>query len=319
MNIASQTIHLNYAKRKQLTGKGVGVALFDTGIGYHPDLIEPYHNRLVAFYDTISGKSKYYDDNGHGTHTAGILAGSGIASNGLYRGVAPGCHFVSIKILNQRGEGSINQILEGIEWLLKHYKEYNIRLVNISVGSSRGKKFSEDSPLVTAVNSLWEAGMTVFTAAGNHGPDSYTIGAPGNSRKIITVGSSDISFPPQAKDFSGRGPTEYCIKKPDVVAPGTDIVSCYPMIPNILTGAYVPLPGMRNNLILPLSAPYSKRTGTSMSTPMICGMAALLLEKYPSMTNKEIKMRLRNRALSLGYPHSRQGWGLIQCDRLLME
>ena len=182
MNRASKIIQLNYARRFGLTGKGIGIAIFDTGIGYHPDLCNnDSFSNLVAFYDTVSGKKSPYDDNGHGPHIAGILAGNGKTCHNLFQGIAPGCHYLVIKVLNHRGEGNTENVLTGIQWLLRHHQEYKIRLVNISVGSSRGKNFGENSPLVQGVNRLWEAGLTVFTAAGNHGPSPSSIGAPGNS------------------------------------------------------------------------------------------------------------------------------------------
>lgn len=318
MNRAAQIIHLNYARQKHLTGKGIGVAIFDTGIGYHPDLFSDHSSTgLVAFIDTIYGKKHYYDDNGHGTHIAGILAGNGRSCNGLFEGVAPGCHYIVIKVLNQRGEGNTENVLAGISWLLKHYQEYDIRIVNISVGSTRGKHFDESSPLVQGVNKLWSAGLTVFTAAGNHGPSPYSIGAPGNSRKIITVGSSDTIQTGTGRDYSGRGPTQNCIKKPDIVAPGSNIVSCYPMPFEHSSNSHSFLPSGKDAPEYYNGSAYLPRTGTSMATPIVSGCAALLLEKYPYLTNKDIKLRLRNTALNLGFSHARQGWGLIQCDRLL--
>ena len=317
MNRAAQIIHLKSARKEHLTGKGIGVAIFDTGIGYHPDLFCNNKKGLVAFIDTIYGRKQYYDDNGHGTHIAGILAGSGKTCNGMFEGIAPDCHYVMIKVLNQHGEGNTENVLAGISWLLHHYKEYDIRIVNISVGSTRGKHFDESSPLVLGVNKLWSAGLAVFNAAGNHGPSPYSIGAPGNSRKIVTVGSSDLIENGDLRDYSGRGPTQSCIKKPDIVAPGSDIVSCYPMIYNAPLKIYQPMPSQKDTPNIYNGAPYLARTGTSMATPIISGCAALLLEKYPYLTNKEIKLRLRNTALNLGYSHARQGWGLIRCDKLL--
>lgn len=317
MNRAAKIIHLDAARKQNLTGKGIGIAIFDTGIGYHPDLFSGTSGGLVAFYDTVNQKSTYYDDNGHGTHIAGIIAGSGKSCNGMFEGIAPDCHYAVIKVLNKHGEGNIENVLLGIRWVLEHHKEYHIRIVNISVGSTRGKDFDESSPLVMSVNKLWSAGLTVFTAAGNHGPTPYSIGAPGNSRKIITVGSSDIINSSHGIDYSGRGPTKSCIKKPDIVAPGSDITSCYPMLPGIISGSYYPLPNKRGYPELYNGVPYLRRSGTSMATPIVSGCAALLLEKYPDLTNKEIKLRLRNTALNLGYPHARQGWGLIRLDLLL--
>ena len=235
----------------------------------------------------------------------------------MFEGIAPGCHYVVIKVLNHRGEGSTDNVLAGISWVLQHFKEYDIRIVNISIGSTLGKNYDESSPLVQGVNKLWSAGLAVFTAAGNHGPSPYSIGAPGNSRKIITVGSSDMIRGSAGRDYSGRGPTRSCIKKPDIVAPGSNIVSCYPMIQNSLTNGYHPMPSTKDTPNSYNGASYLPRTGTSMATPIVSGCAALLLEKYPFLTNKDIKLRLRNTALNLGYSHARQGWGLIQCDRLL--
>lgn len=320
MNRAASIIHLNYARRQHLTGRGIGIAILDTGIGYHPDLFDPSGNsRLSGFLDLVENRSKYYDDNGHGTHIAGILAGNGNGSNGLYRGIAPGSHLFMLKVLNKNGEGNIEHVLAAIQWLLLHHTEYNIRIVNISIGSTRGKYFGESSPLVRGVDKLWSAGMVVLTAAGNHGPSPSSIGAPGNSRKIITVGSSDPIQYRTSTDYSSRGPTENCIKKPDIVAPGSHIISCYPMqSPSRNIPTYnIPIASSRERPISGYNASYLARSGTSMSTPIVSGCIALLLEKYPQMTNKEVKLHLRNTALDLGYSHTRQGWGLIQCNRLL--
>lgn len=305
MNRASSIIHLKDARAQRLTGKGIGIAILDTGIGYHPDLFDSSH-RLAGFLDVVQYQSDYYDDNGHGTHIAGILAGSGKSSDGLYQGIAPDSHLFVIKVLNHNGEGHIEHVLNAIQWLLKHHQEYQIRIVNISIGSTRGKNFDENSPLVRAVNSLWAAGLIVLTAAGNHGPEPFSIGAPGNSRKIITVGSSDPLQYRSASDYSSRGPTDNCIKKPDIVAPGSRIISCSPIKTNKSRPSFSPF-----------GATYQARSGTSMATPIVSGCIALLLEKYPYLTNKQVKLHLRNTALDLGYEHTRQGWGLIQCDRFL--
>lgn len=310
MQHVASLIHLNAARSLKLTGKGIGIAIFDTGIGIHPDLTLQ-NSRLRAFVDAVNHRDDFYDDNGHGTHITGIIAGNGHASHGKYEGIAPESHFVMIKVLNQKGEGNIEDVLAGIRWLLAHYKEYNIRIVNMSVGSSRGKNFDESSPLVRGVEALWEEGLVVLTAAGNHGPAPHTIGAPGNSRKIITVGASDVMQTGNGRDYSGRGPTESCIKKPDIVAPGSNIVSCQPIhtiSPELYGRAY----DMYSREML-----YHSRSGTSMSTPVVSGCIALLLQQRPYLSNREVKFQLKKTAVNLGYDHSRQGWGMIRLDRLL--
>ncbi len=311
MNHVASAINLSYAIRHGLTGRGVGIAIMDTGIGYHPDLTDK-DGCLAGFFDTVNGRSSYYDDNGHGTHIAGIIAGNGSASNGLYRGIAPESRIYMVKILNHKGEGNTTNVLIGINWILYNHLKYNIKIVNISVGSTKNKYFDENSPLVQGVNKLWEAGLVVLTAAGNQGPEPYSIGAPGNSRKIITVGASDVMQYGNGRDYSGRGPTYSCIKKPDIVAPGSDVVSCMPVNKLPLTSL-----ARHFNKDNQLKAYYKERSGTSMSTPVVSGCIALLLQKHPNMTNKDVKLHLRNTAYNLGYPHSRQGWGMIQCDRLL--
>ncbi len=313
MHRVASIIHLDFARRQNLTGKGVGIAIMDTGIGYHPDLTGA-DSRLIAFQDMINHHHRFYDDNGHGTHITGIIAGNGANCNKYYEGIAPEAHFIMIKVLNQRGEGNIEDVIDGISWLLKYHKAYNIRIVNISVGSSRGKLFDESSALVQSVNQLWRAGMVVLTAAGNHGPTPQSIGAPGNSRKIITVGASDVMQTGMGRDYSGRGPTESCIKKPDIVAPGSNIISCQPLQP---FSAAPNLYGAGSRRSYPVSLAYHARSGTSMSTPIVSGCIALLLQQQPTLTNQQVKLRLKETALDLGYSHSRQGWGLIQLDRFL--
>ena len=310
MQRVASLIHLPAARSLNLTGKGIGIAVFDTGIGRHPDLTLQ-DSRLKAFVDTVNHRPDFYDDNGHGTHITGIIAGNGNASRKRYEGIAPDSHFVMIKILNQKGEGNIEDVLSGIRWLLAHYRQYNIRIVNISVGSSRGRHFDENSPLVRGVEALWEEGLVVLTAAGNHGPSPHSIGAPGNSRKIITVGASDVMQTGNGRDYSGRGPTESCIKKPDIVAPGSNIISCQPMqtySARLYDSSYDSMSTGRL---------YQSRSGTSMSTPVVSGCIALLLQQRPYLSNREVKFQLKKTAVDLGYDHSRQGWGLIRLDRLL--
>ena len=322
MKRVTSVIHLDDARRMGLTGKDIGIAIMDTGIGSHPDLIDD-RNLICDFYDTVGFSNNYYDDNGHGTHIAGIIASSGKSCDGLYRGIAPGCRLSVVKVLNSRGEGNTENVLNGIEWILKNMERYRIRIVNISVGSTRGRYFDENSPLVRGVNKLWEAGLIVLTAAGNHGPAAGTIGAPGNSRKIITVGASNLytknMLNPNSysSDYSGRGPTEACIKKPDIVAPGSHVISCHPIRTAPYSTSLFAYPKRNMEYYGNGTAPYFARSGTSMSTPVVAGCIALLLEKYPHMTNRDVKLHLKNTAYDLGYSHARQGWGMIRCDRLL--
>ena len=270
------------------TGKGVGVAVLDTGIFPHMD----FRNRIRAFADFVAYKSMPYDDNGHGTHVAGILAGDGTASLGKYKGVAPGCGLTALKVLDRFGNGSREQVLRAFRWILDHREQYRIRIVNISVGTTC-RSVSDQDVLIQGVEKLWDEGLVVVAAAGNQGPKPGSVTAPGSSRKVITVGSSDMLTGRSA--VSGCGPTAECVCKPDLVAPGNHIVSC--------------APGTANT--------YGVKSGTSMSTPLVSGAIALMLEKDPLLTNVEIKMLLRESTDDMGLPRNRQGWGKFNFHKFM--
>lgn len=311
MDHVSEIIHLKWAHSQNILGQGIGIAVLDTGIVPHPDFVNN-GNRIIAFQDFVNGNCKMYDDNGHGTHVSGVLGGDGYASKGVYCGVAPKCNIISVKVLNHKGNGDIVNVVAGLQWVIQNKERYNIRIVNISVGTTTKSVINEDSELVRAVNEVWDNGIIVVVAAGNGGPHPKTIGAPGISRKVITVGASDDNIVvdlmgKNIKDYSGRGPTNACIKKPDVVAPGSRIVSC-----NILKRQNN-FWGLRQNNV----NYYTEKSGTSMSTPMVSGAVALLLSQFPNYNNRDVKMKLRDTSDDLGQPHGKQGWGRLNVEKLL--
>ena len=267
-------------EQKILTGQGITVAVLDTGIFPHID----FDNRIAAFRDLVYGRGTPYDDNGHGTHVCGILGGSGRASGGKYRGTAPECRFVVAKILDRRGNGRKQDILAAIDWVCKERIRLNIRILNISVGTTEQEK-SVDDLLVQAVERAWDDGITVVTAAGNLGPAPGSITAPGSSRKVITVGAGDLLEP--RRGISGSGPTRDSVCKPPLVAPGKS------------------------------RKEYVVKSGTSMAAPRVSGAVALALERVPDLTNVQAKMLLCESARDLGLPRNRQGHGMLQTDRFL--
>ena len=271
--------------RLGVTGKGTGVAVLDTGVCLHADL----DGIVAGFCDVVRGRSEPYDDNSHGTHVCGIIGGNGAASDGRFQGMAPECRLICVKVLDKKGNGYASDVLAGLKWVREHREEYGIRIVNISVGSFSRKVMHEDSVLVRGVDAAWDEGLVMVIAAGNQGPRAMSITTPGISRKVTVMGNRMV-------DYSGRGPTAACILKPDIVAPGSRIVSCSNQ-----------------------PQKYQIKSGTSMSTPLVSGAIALLLEKYPQMTNKEVKLHLRERAVDLGLPHNQQGWGLLDVKRLLAD
>lgn len=281
----------------ELTGKGIGVAVLDTGCYPHED----FQNRILAFTDIVQRKPSPYDDNSHGTHVCGIIGGGGIASEGRFHGIAPGCNLIPVKVLDRRGNGYASDVLAGLRWIRENRKALQIRIVNISVGSLSRKGMGENSALVKGVNEAWDDGLIVVVAAGNMGPKSNSITTPGISRKVITVGCSDDDkevnvMGSKMVDYSGRGPTESCVCKPDLVAPGASIVCC-----SNKKGCY------------------TAKSGTSMATPLVTGALALLLEKYPEISNRDVKLLLRERCTDLGLHHNQQGWGLLDIEKLLMD
>lgn len=296
MERVKEQVHCPDVYLTGLTGKGVGVAVLDTGIYPHKDFGE----RIIGFADMVNRRAGPYDDCGHGSHICGIIGGSGAASEGKYQGIAPGCNLVAVKVLDQKGNGYVTDVLAGIEWILERKDALGIRIVNISVGAGGRKKISENSTLVRGVNQAWDAGLVVVVAAGNNGPGKMSVTTPGVSRKVITVGCSDddrevLVGGKRMVNYSGRGPTFDCICKPDVVAPGCRVISC-----------------------AAIQDKYAVKSGTSMSTPIVSGAIALLLEKYPEMNNRDVKLKLRESCRGIGLPRNQQGWGILDVERLLI-
>lgn len=294
MDRVRRIIRANQAYRRGYYGEGVGVAILDTGIFLHQD----FEKRVVCFRDYINGRTRPYDDNGHGTHIAGIIGGNGSASGGRYMGIAPKAHFVVIKILDQKGNGNTENVVDSIQWLVTEKVKYKIRIINISIGMVLEAESSERRRLLQAVDYAWDNGIVVVAAAGNNGPRENSVTVPGVSRKIITVGCCDdtkeqIGVSRLKPDYSGQGPTEHCIVKPELVVPGTNIISCS------IAGDYV------------------KKSGTSMAAPIVSGCVAILFSKYSRFSPAEVKLRLYERALDLGMSPSKQGWGMVDIGRLL--
>lgn len=284
------------------TGSGVTVAILDTGIAMHPD----FADRVIGFRDFVGTSRMPYDDCGHGTHVAGCLCGNGACSGGLYAGVAPGCRILSGKVLDDKGDGTISNMAAGIEWVLDSRELYQIKILNISVSMGETDHVRMMQYLVSCLEKVWDAGIFVVVAAGNKGPAAGSISPLGASRKVVTVGCHDgNSFHGRqnsCESYSGRGPTCAELKKPDIVAPGTDIMSCS-------AGFRQTVRGCRDAYIV--------KNGTSMSTPLVAGAAALCLQKYPEYSNEQLKRRILWSASDLGESWSKQGWGMLNVARSL--
>ncbi|MDE7428382.1 MAG: S8 family serine peptidase, partial [Lachnospiraceae bacterium] len=210
----------------QVATEKVTVAVLDTGIKAHPD----FDDRIIAFGDFVHGRQTLYDDSGHGTHVAGCIGGSGKLSGGRFSGIAPTCRLCVGKVLDEKGEGSIETMYEGLLWVLENRIRYQIRVLNISVGIGESGTKERMKELTDLLESGCDQGVVVVCAAGNNGPAEGTLSPLGESSSVITVGCNEDGFFGARKDlcenYSGRGGDDLPYRKPDLVAPGTDVVSC---------------------------------------------------------------------------------------------
>jgi len=317
--ITTQGKPLDADNEPRLTGKGIGIAILDTGVAFVDDLTLP-RNRITAFVDMVNNQNEPYDDNAHGCHVAGIAAGNGLRSDGRFAGLAVESDIIGIKVLDENGKGNIADVLAGIEWMIKNKKKYNIRVANLSIGidvSDKGETAVSTSNnvviqsdgksgdlLVKAVEMAWDAGIVMCVAAGNNGPGASSVTSPGTSKKVITVGACDDDAEGDMRlHFSGRGPTPDCVIKPDCLAPGSEIASC-------LSNSSE-LSAKRISKFKRVGSHYVRMSGTSMSSPYVAGAIALLLQHKPYLTPDEVKLLVKNSCRTINEPCNRQGWGIF--------
>ncbi len=291
LNTATPTVRANQMWEKGFTGQGVGVAVVDTGIAPHPDIAD----RIIAFKDFVNGRQEPYDDQGHGTHVAGTVAGDGTLSDGHFAGAAPQANLIGVKVLSGSGRGSLSDIIKGVQWVVQNKDRYNIKVMNLSLGGRVSQGYADD-PMAQAIQAASAAGIVPAVAAGNSGSRAQTINTPAHAPKALTVGADDDRRTVSISDdqvayFSSRGPTPIDgLTKPDVIAPGVAITAA------------------DND-----SSGYKTLSGTSMATPMTAGVAALLVQAHPNASPDEIKQALMETARELrrGGNADQQGQGVI--------
>ena len=313
-----------------LDGAGIGVAVIDSGIAsWHDDLTYNGSNaavktsggqRVAAFVDFVNGGLLPYDDNGHGTHVSGIIAGNGFDSGGARAGMAPAAHLVSLKVLNAQGHGVISDVIAALEYAVTNRAAHNIRVVNLSVGAAVTSSYNVD-PLALAAKRAVESGLVIVTAAGNLGrnssgqPQYGGITAPGNAPWVLTVGASSHQGTVNRLDdvvapYSSQGPTavDYAAK-PDILAPGTGIVSlAAPGSTFYVNKADYLVAGS----VATASKPYLALTGTSMAAPVVSGAIALMFQANPGLTPNLVKAMLQYTAqLKAEYDPLAQGGGFL--------
>lgn len=285
-----------------LNGQGISVAVIDSGITPEKDLqVDPSKgkptSRVLEQLTFNSNDGHINDATGHGTHIAGIIGGSGYMSGGLYSGIAPQVNFISLKISDDAGMAYESDAIQAMQWVLENKQKYNIRVVNISINSTEESSY-HSSPLDAAAEILWFNGVVVVASVGNKGnTEGYDTAkaAPANDPFIITVGSSDENETPITSDdsvsaFSSHGITIDGFDKPEIIAPGTDIISI--LGPGDWISEYP------QNVVL--NGEYFRLSGTSMAAPMVTGAVVLLLQDEPDLTPDQVKYRLINSAGEIG-------------------
>src|SRR5882757_8541223 len=300
---------------------GIGIAVVDSGVTSNYDLNSDGNgaSRIVYSQSFVATESTTADLYGHGTHVAGIIAGNGYSSSyfnyvGVYRGLAPEANIINLRALDSTGAGTDSAVIAAIQQAIALQNTYNIRVLNLSLARGVYESYTLD-PLCQAVESAWKAGIVVVVAAGNmgqydgSGTNGYgTIGAPGNDPYVITVGASNThksgaQAAQSMTSYSSRGPTAFDhVVKPDLVAPGNGVVSRMASGGNALVTSYPGLSVYPCNYSRSSCGPqyggarYMRLSGTSMATPVVSGVAALLLQQTPGLTPDQVKARLMKTA-----------------------
>jgi serine protease AprX len=288
-------------------GTGIGIAVIDSGIDSHPDLLSAQGQSRVVYRQSFIGGVQY-DDFGHGTHVAGIVAGSGATSNvpgssHVLRGIAPNANLLDLRVLDQNGSSSDSVVIAAIQEAVNLKSTYNVQVINLSLGRPIYESCAID-PLCEAAEAAWSDGIVVVAAAGNGGRNGYsTVLSPGNSPHAITVGAmKTLETYPRNDDlvasYSSKGPTYIDMTvKPDVVAPGNLVVSLLAPGSTLANAFPENVVGPSYYSSTSTGAPqYMRLSGTSMATPVVSGIVALMLQKDPSLAPDTVKARLMKTA-----------------------
>lgn len=277
----------------EYTGRGVVVAVLDTGIDPHEDFIIP-DNRLLAWNDIIHHKSFVYDDHGHGTFVAGVIAGNGISSDGKYKGMAPEARLVGVKILDGEGVGRVSDLLSGLEWCLTSLSMLNIKVINLSVTTTIQGPESYD-PLLRGIRKAWEKGITVCMAAAGQNLEfsrpGYLNTGPTLGRSMILVDNADQERTITVNDSRLAGTHEYV--NPDLIAPGSGVIA-----PKAGGG-------------------YDNFQGGSVATAVVAGGVAQLIQRRPWLNPGQIRLLLQKTAQDIGLGTGLQGAGTIDLAKAL--
>ena len=314
-------------QRLGVTGRGVTVAVLDSGLWEHPHLARDSQGqpRIAGRYDAIADSEggEAFDESGHGTHMSSVLANSEPARSpdgrpaGHYKGIAPDVRLVAVKAFNREGSGDMLDIVRGIQWVVDQREALDIRVLNLSFAARPRWPYFLD-PINQALMQAWASGIVLVAAAGNEGPEPMTVGSPGNLPYGITVGAITDSWTVEDRsddyipDFSSRGPTPMGHIKPDLVAPGGHMAALT-RPGSTLTEEHPDYMISTGELVM---------TGTSQAAALVSGLVALLLQMQPELEPDDVKCLLTssaepaiNRDGRLAYSPFVQGRGLVNVSR----
>ncbi len=309
-----------------ITGKGVGVAIIDTGVRHMKSIKQDTtgHKRNLVLHNVLGGTDIKHDENGHGTHVASIIGNSSYSydRNGnqmaFYNGVAPDADLLVVKAFYEDGSSTYTEILKALDYVISHKDEHNIKVLNLSF-SANPQSFYWDDPINQAVTLAWSKGITVLASAGNKGSDAMSIGVPGNNPYVITIGASSDNGTPYflgddiLSSFSSAGPTVEGFIKPELIAPGSKIQGL------MSENSYI----YRNFPEADAGGKYMALSGTSQSTAVTSGIVALLLQEDPTLSPDDVKCRLLSSAIAgansetdeYTYSVFQQGAGFVNAER----
>lgn len=262
-------------------GTGIGVAVIDSGISSSQDLAV---QRSISFNPRAASVNDFY---GHGTHVAGIIAGDGDQSGGLFKGIAPAANLFNLKVSDDTGMASESDVVAAMQWVFDNKAAFNIRVANISLNSTVEQSY-HNSPLDAAAEILWFNGVVVVVSSGNADDRwNYANTPPANDPFVITVGAADEKATTNYTDDVMAAYTAWTFTadgylKPEIFAPGSNIIS-------------VLSPQSDWDVIAPdrvVNSDYFRLSGTSMAAPMVTGAVALLLQDEPNLTPDQVKYRL---------------------------
>ncbi len=311
MPSVAEAINAPVAWKAGFDGRGIDVAVIDTGVSPVPGLASPGKIVDAADFSTDAALLSYRDGQGHGTNMAGVIAGDGTGGP-LTRGVAPGARIINVRAGAADGSVDVTQVVAAIDWTVQNRNTFgrNIRLINLSYTTDAVTDYQFD-PLTHAVENAWRAGIVVVVAGGNEGKKTEQLGNPAADPFVIAVAASTTdptAKKPMVPDWSSRGNKT---RSPDIVAPGVSIAGL--RVPGSMLDLHFPAARFSDSAC----GKYLRGSGTSQSAAATTGALALVLQQRPNLTPDQLKAILLGTARSIGVKADRAGFGLVDVGAMM--